>query len=110
ARVRTGLALAHPGSAPRDPAGLDRFGGEVVGGAGGAGQQRRDPLRGDGSGEVVTLGPAAAEAAEKAELVGVLDSFGDGLHAEGVGEGDGGADDGAVLGVAAEPVDEGAVD
>src|SRR5205807_2881621 len=79
--------------------GLDGFGGVLGGGSGGSGQEGRDRFGGDGAGEVVALGPAAAEAAEEAELVGVLDAFGHGFHSEGVGEGDGGADDGGVLAV-----------
>ena len=72
-------------------------------------------LVGEGGGglgvrEEVALGVFAAQGAEFGELVGGFDAFGGAGESERVGEVNDGGDDGAVFGVAAEPVDEGLVD
>ena len=54
------------------------------------------------------LCPFAAQSAELVELLGPLDTLGDDGEVEGAGQSEDGADNGGVLGVAAEAGDEGA--
>jgi hypothetical protein len=64
----------------------------------------------DGAREVVALGVRAAHLAQRGQLAVLLDALGHGGHAEAVAELHDGPGQGGVVGLLAEPLDEGAVD
>src|SRR5574341_398461 len=73
-------------------------------------QQIAQRVGGHRTGEVVALAAIAAQRPKVLELVYRLDPFGDDIHAQRLGNGDDGSNDGRVLRVALDPLDEGPVD
>src|SRR5947209_19042214 len=73
-------------------------------------QEVRERWFGEGHREQVALGAFAAEGPELVELLSPLDTFCDDAELEGASQGEHGAHDGGVFGVAPQPGDEGVVD